>query len=83
MRVSRGVGRTPGSAEPALPPIQVHFEESWPRHLITFHTCVGGKPTSTSINWPLRHTLNTHTLIPPFQEGSPLSCSLSSVVELG
>ena len=22
-----GVGRTPGSAEPALPPVQVHFEE--------------------------------------------------------
>ena len=62
MRVSRGVGRTPGSAEPALPPIQVHFEESWPRHLITFHTCVGGKPTSTSINRPLLHPpQHTHT----------------------
>ena len=42
-----GVGRTPGSAEPGLAPVQVHFEEeSWPRHLVTFHMCVGGKPTS-------------------------------------
>ena len=31
-----GVGQAPSSAEPALPPVQVHFEEeSWPRHLIT------------------------------------------------
>ena len=36
-----------GSAEPGLVPIQVHFEEEWlPRHLITFHICVGGKLTS-------------------------------------
>ena len=28
-------------AEPALPPVQVHFEEeSCSRHLITFHMCV-------------------------------------------
>jgi len=28
-------------------PVQVHFEEeSPPRHLITFHMYVGGKPTS-------------------------------------
>ena len=79
-----GVGRTPGSAEPALPPVQVHFkEESAPSLLITFHTCIWQEPTSTSINRAPSHPLNTHTLIPPFQEGSPLSCSLSSVVELG
>ena len=42
-----GVGRTQGSAKPSLAPVQMHFEEeSPPRHLITFHTCVGGKPTS-------------------------------------
>ena len=42
-----GVGRTQGSPEPSLAPFQVHFEEeSPPRHLVTFHTCVGGKPTS-------------------------------------
>ena len=42
-----GVGRTQGSDEPGLAPVQVHFEEeSPPRHLITFHTCVGGKLTS-------------------------------------
>ena len=76
-----GVGRTLGLAEPALPPIQVHLEEELPRHLITFHMCVGGKPTSTSINRPLLHPpqdTHTHThFIPPFQESSPLSCSLS------
>ena len=42
-----GIGRTQGSAEPGLAPIQVHFEEeSPPMHLVTFHTCIGGKPTS-------------------------------------
>ena len=41
------VGRPPGSAEPGLAPVQVHFEEeSPPRHLITFHTWIGEKPTS-------------------------------------
>ena len=36
-----------GSAEPGLNLVQVHLEEeSWPRHLITLHICVGGKPTS-------------------------------------
>ena len=51
MRGARGVGRTPGSAKPALPPVQVHFkEEKLPSLLITFHMCVGGKLTSTSIN---------------------------------
>ena len=35
------------SAEPGLQCIQVHFEEeSPPRNLITFHTCVGGKLAS-------------------------------------
>ena len=48
-RLPGGVGRPPGSAEPGLAPVQVHFEEEWlPRHLITFHICVGGKPTSKS-----------------------------------
>ena len=51
-----------GSAEPGLVPVQVHFEEEWLlRHLITFHMCVGGKPTSRAINRPLLHPLNTHT----------------------
>ena len=27
MRGARGLGRTLGSAEPALPPVQVHFKE--------------------------------------------------------
>src|SRR6185436_3316455 len=50
-RLPGGVGRPPGSAEPGLVPVQVHFEEEWlPRHLITFHMCVGGKPTSRPIN---------------------------------
>ena len=59
-----GVGRPPGSAEPGLVPVQVHYEEEWlPRHLITFHMCVGGKPTSRAINRPLLHPpQNTHTL---------------------
>ena len=65
-RGARGVGRTPGSAEPGLAPVQVHFkEESPPRHQITFHMCVGGKPTSRAINraslHPPQHT-HTHTL---------------------
>ena len=56
-------GAKVGSAEPGLVPVQMHFEEeSWPRHLITFHMCVGGKSTSTSINWPLLHPpQHTHT----------------------
>ena len=42
-----GVGRPPGSAEPSLVHVLVHFEDEWlPRHLITFHMCIGGKPTS-------------------------------------
>ena len=42
-----GVGRPLGSAEHGLQRVQVHLEEeSRPRHLITFHICVGGKPTS-------------------------------------
>ena len=73
-----GVGRPPGLAETGLVPVQVHFEDEWlPRHLITFHMCVGRKPISIAINRPLLHPLNTHTLIPSFQEDSPLSCSLS------
>src|SRR6185437_2419767 len=75
-RLPSGVGRPPGSAEPGLVPIQVHFEEEWlPRHLITFHMCVGGKPTSRAINRPLLHP--PHTSFHSLQEGSPLSCSLS------
>ena len=51
-----GVGRSHWSAEPGLVPVQVHFEEEWlPRHLITFHMCVGGKPSSRAINRPLLH----------------------------
>ena len=42
-----GVGRPLGLAEPGLQRVQVHLEEeSRPRHLIPFHMCVGGKPTS-------------------------------------
>ena len=42
-----GVGRPLGSAEPGLQCVQVHLEEeSRARHLITFHMCIGGKPTS-------------------------------------
>ena len=64
-----GVGRTPGSAEPALPPVQVHFEEeSWPRHLITFHICIWRELTSTSINrspsHPSQHTHTSHSTSP-------------------
>src|SRR6185369_15220852 len=63
-RLPGGVGRPPGSAEPGLVLVQVHFEEEWlPRHLITFHMCVGGKPTSRAINKPLLHPpQHTHTL---------------------
>ena len=67
-----GVGRPHRSAEPGLVPIQVHFEEeSWPRHLITFHMCIWREPTSRAINrgslHPPQHTqLSFHSL----QEGS-------------
>ena len=40
-RLTGGVGRPLGSAEPGLQRVQVHLgEESRPRHLITFHMCV-------------------------------------------
>ena len=40
-RLTGGVGRPLGSAEPGLKRVQVHLgEESRPRHLITFHMCV-------------------------------------------
>ena len=62
-----GVGRTPSSAEPALPPVQVHFEEeSAPSLLITFHTCIWREPTSTSINRAPSHPSHTHTHFIPF-----------------
>ena len=63
-RLQGGVGRPPGSAEPCLVPVQLHFEEEWlPKHMITFHMCVGGKPTSRAINRAsLSPPLNTHTL---------------------
>ena len=75
-RLLGGVGRPPGSADP-LVPVQVHFEEEWlPRHLITtFHMCIWREPTTRAIN--RASPPPTHTLIPPFKEGSPLSCSLS------
>ena len=59
-----GVGRSLGSAESGLQHVQVHLEEEWlPRHLITFHMCVGRKLTSTSINRPPLHpSQHTHTL---------------------
>ena len=62
-RLLGGVDRPPGSAELGLVPVQVHFEEEWlPRHLITFHICIGGKPTSRAINRPLLHPpQHTHT----------------------
>ena len=65
-RLPGGVGRPPGSAEPGLFPVQVHFEEEWlPRHLITFHMCVGGKPTSRAINRAPSHP-SQHTHFIPF-----------------
>ena len=76
-RLPGGVGQPHGLAEPGLVPVQVHFEEWLPRYLITFHMCVGGKPTSRAINRPLLHPLNTHTSFHSLQEGFPLSCSLS------
>ena len=46
-QLTGGVGRPLGSPEPGLQHVQVHLEEeSRPKHLITFHMCVGGKPTS-------------------------------------
>ena len=58
-----GVGRPLGSAKPGLQHVQVHLrEESWPRHLITFHICFWRKPTSTRINRaPLTLLSLTHT----------------------
>ena len=76
-RLLGGVGRPHGSAEPGLVPVQVHFEEWLPRHLITFHICVGGKPTFRAINRAPSHpSQHTHTSFHSLQEGSPLSCSL-------
>ena len=74
-----GASRPPGSAEPGRPPVQVHFEESAPSLLITFHTCIWWEPTSTSINRAPSHPshTHTHTSFRSLQEGSPLSCSLS------
>ena len=73
----RGVGRTP--IRPNLPclPSRCTSRKS---HLITFHMCVGGKPTSRATNRaspppPLK--THTHTSFHSLQEGSPLSCSLS------
>ena len=68
-RLTGGVGRTRGSAEPGLQHIQAHIgEESRPRHLITFHMCIWRESTSTSINRashpPLNTHTHTHTLIP-------------------
>ena len=66
-RLPGGVYRPPGLAEPGLVPVQVHFEEWLPRHLITSHMCIGGKPTSRAINRPLLHPpQNTHTHFIPF-----------------
>ena len=72
-----GAGRPLGSAEPGWPPIQVHFEESAPSLLITFHTCIWREPTSTSINRAPSHPSHTHISFHSLQKGSPLSCSLS------
>ena len=75
-RLPGGVSKTKGSAEPGLQDVQVHLgKESWPRHLITFHTCIWREPTSTSINRAPSHP--PHTSFHSLQEGSPLSCSLS------
>ena len=62
-RLTGGASRPLGSAAPSCDPVQVHFgEEYLPRHLITFHMCVGGKPTSRAINLPLLHpSKHTHT----------------------
>ena len=59
-----GVDRPLGSAEPGMQRVQVHLEESWPRHLITFHMCIWREPTSRAINRaslpPSTHTLSFH-----------------------
>ena len=58
--VPHGVGRPQGSAKPGRPPVQVHYEESQPMHLIIFHMCRWREPTSKSINTasptPSQHT---------------------------
>ena len=61
-----GAGRPLGSAEPGRPPVQVHFEESAPSLLITFHMCIWREPTSTSINRAPSHPSHTHTHSIPF-----------------
>jgi len=63
-----GVSRTRGLAEPGLAPVQVHFEEeSWPRHLFTFHMCIWREPTSRAINRaslrPPQHTHTSHSTL--------------------
>jgi hypothetical protein len=67
------------SAEPGRPSVQVHFEESWPRHLITLHLCIWREPTSKTINkgpLPLISHTHTHThTIPHPLSLKALSCS--------
>ena len=67
-----GDDRPHRSAEPSHSPIQVHFEEeSRPRHLITFHTCIWREPTSKTINrahLPLIQHTHTHS---PFHKPTP------------
>ena len=60
-----GAGQPPGSAEPGRPSVQVHFEESAPSLLITFHMCIWREPTSTSINRAPSHP-SQHTHFIPF-----------------
>ena len=69
--------RLPGGVGTSLVPVQVHFEEEWlPKHMITFHMCVGGKPTSRAINRPLLHPPHTHTLHSILSKKALLSLAL-------
>ena len=67
-RLTGGVGRPRGSAEPGLQYVQVHLrEESRPRHLVTFHMCFWREPTSRAINraslHPPQHTHTSHSTL--------------------
>ena len=76
-RLPGGVGRPPGSAEPGLVLVQVHFDEDWLlRHLITFHMCIGRKPTSRAINRASLHPQHRHTLHSILSKKALLSLAL-------
>ena len=56
-----GVSRPPGSAEPGLHPIQMHFDVACPLLLLTtFHICIWREPTLKTIKGASLH-LSPHT----------------------